>query len=354
MHRHLLRTLVPLAAPLFALLAGCSGKHDAANQDKTLHVFIWDDYLADGLVEKFEAANHCKVKLDYFDSNESMLAKIKAGGSGYDIIVPSSYMVKIMADDDMFLPLDHAKLPNLANLDGDLIGAFALDKQMTHSVPYMCAPTCLGYIEGKITGPTDTWAMLDSPGLNKRATLLNDMRETLGAALKSLGYSLNTTNQDEINAARDTVIRWKQHIAKFESDDYDGALASGEFVLVHGYAGDLFQAKEENDKVRIVVPKEGTSIAMDELAIPKDAPQPDLAHAFINFLCDPQVAAENTNYIYYLAPNTKAYPLIDEALRSDPVIMIAPELRTHSEVIQDLGADNAKYIKAWDEVKAAR
>ncbi|MCB1092075.1 MAG: spermidine/putrescine ABC transporter substrate-binding protein, partial [Verrucomicrobiae bacterium] len=194
----------------------------------------------------------------------------------------------------------------------------------------------------------------DRADLKGRMTLLNDMRETIGAALKFLGYSLNTTNEAELEKARDVVIGWKKNIAKFESDQYDAGIASGEFLLVHGYTGDLFQAQEENENVSIVIPEEGTSIACDDLVIPKDAPNPDLAHAFINFVCDPAVAAENVGFIYYLAPNKDAYPLLDQEIREDPAIFIDRAVLGKSEMIDDLGEEgNAKYIKIWDEIKAA-
>ena len=353
-----------VAGSLGLISAGCSGDKkpsgdgDGAgagggDKEKVLHVYNWDDYISEDLVAKFEKEQGCKVVIDTFDSNEAMFAKLKAGAGGYDILVPSSYMVKILKREGMIRELDKAKLPNLKHIDGDLVAAFAFDKEMMNSVPYMVAATGIGYIDGEVGEVVDSWKMLDNPALKGRITLLNDYRETIGAALKSLGYSLNTTDDAELEKAKEVVIGWKKNIAKFESDQYNQGLASGEFLVCHGYAGDIFQAKEENEKVRIIIPKEGTSIAMDELCIPKDAPEAELAHAFINFLCDPENAAENSNYIYYLAPNKDAYALIDDALKAEPVIMLAPEVRKNCEVVDDLGEDNLKYSKIWDAIKAA-
>ncbi|MCB1233079.1 MAG: spermidine/putrescine ABC transporter substrate-binding protein, partial [Verrucomicrobiae bacterium] len=199
------------------------------------------------------------------------------------------------------------------------------------------------------------WHLLERPELKGRITLLNDGREVIGAALKTLGYSLNTVADSQLQEAKEIVIKWKANIAKFDSDQYNAGIASEEFYIAHGYSGDLFQAQEENENVRIVVPQEGTSIACDDLVIPTDAPHTDLAYAFINFLCDAGVAAENTEYIYYLAPNKAAYELLPDEIKEESAIFIDPVIRGKSEMIDDLGPEgNAKYNAIWDEVKAAQ
>ncbi len=333
---------------LTAALTGCGEKKTV------LHVFTWDDYIKPELVTRFEAENDCQLVLDTFDSNEAMLAKLKAGASGYDILVPSSYMVKVLERENMIQPLDHSKIPNLANVDDVYLRDTAFDKEMKVSVPYMYAPTVIGYIEGKVENPEPSWRLFERPELKGRITLLNDARETIGAALKTLGHSINTLDDAQLEEAKNLVIQWKQNIAKFESEQANAGIASEEFLIVHGYSGDLFQAQEENENVSIVVPREGTSIACDDLVIPIDSPNPDLAHAFINFLCDAQVAAENTEYIYYLAPNKAAYELMSDDIKGEPAIFMDPAVLGKSEMIDDLGPEgNAKYNAVWDQVKAA-
>jgi spermidine/putrescine transport system substrate-binding protein len=253
----------------------------------------------------------------------------------------------------MLRDLDHAQLPNLVNVDREVL-AIALDPQMQHSVPYMLTTTGIGYLASRVEGFEPTWAMLDRTELAGRMTMLDDMRETLGAALKFLGYSLNTTDPTQLEQARDVVIRWKRNLAKLENEQYKTGLASGEFVLVHGYSGDLFQVQPENEDIVFAVPREGTSISCDDLVIPADAREVELAHAFINFLHDPQVAADNTNFIQYLCPNAPSYPLLEEEIRSNPGIFLDPELKARCEVIADLGESNALYGRIWDQVKAAR
>ena len=319
----------------------------------TLHIYTWADYIKPEIVERFEKENGCKVVIDTFDSNEAMYAKLKAGASGYDIITPSSYMVKMLEDQGMLLPLDHAKLPNIKNVDPDYL-KIAVDADMHHSVPYMLTNTGLAYSKKRVKNPEASYAMFDRPELKGRVTMLNDMRETVGAALKFLGYSLNTTDEKQLAEAKDLLIRWKRNLAKFENEQYKSGIASGEFLLVHGYSGDILQAQTENEDIVFVLPKEGYSVSCDDLVIPKDARETALAHKFINMLHDSKVAAENTEFISYLCPNKASYELLNEEIRKNPSLFPPAEVRAKSEVIHDLGADNQKYIKVWDQVKAAK
>jgi spermidine/putrescine transport system substrate-binding protein len=335
------------AVAALGLVAGC-----AKPAPKTLHVYTWADYIKPEVVQRFEQANGCKIVIDTFDSNEAMYAKLKAGASGYDVLTPSSYYVAIMSGQGMLLELDHAKLPNLANVDTAYL-RIALDPQMKVSVPYMLTNTGLAYLKSKVKDPRATWAMLDRTDLKGRMTMLNDMRETIGAALKFLGYSLNTTDDRQLDQARDVVIRWKRNLAKFESEQYKSGLASGEFLLSHGYSGDILTAQQENADIAFLAPQEGLSISCDDLVILKESKVPDLAHRFIDFLHDPKVAAENSLAISYLCPNTAAYADLPETFRNNPAVKLDPAVQAKCEVIRDLGADNAKYTRVWDQIKAA-
>jgi spermidine/putrescine transport system substrate-binding protein len=248
--------------------------------------------------------------------------------------------------------LDRKLLPNLKHIDPDYL-KIAIDPEMQYSVPYMLANTGMACLKSRVPDFQPTWKMLDRRDLKGRMTMLNDMRETIGAGLKSLGYSLNTTNDAELEAARDVVIHWKKNLAKFESEQYKTGLASGEFLLVHGYSGDILQAQRENSDIRFDVPVEGTSVACDDFVITKEAKQVKLAHQFINFMQEPDVAADNTNFVAYLCPNVTSYAKISEKIRQNPGIFLKPEVRARSEVIQDLGANNVKYTRIWDQIKAA-
>jgi spermidine/putrescine transport system substrate-binding protein len=166
------------------------------------------------------------------------------------------------------------------------------------------------------------------------------------------GLQPETTNEKELAEARDVILRWKRNIAKFENEQYKTGLASGEFFVVHGYSGDIMQVEESNEDIAYAVPKEGTSLSCDDLVIPKGVRERKLAHRFINFIHEPDVAAEHTEFIAYLCPNAASYGKLSPEILENPAIFLSPEVRAKCEVIEDLGADNEKYVKIWDEIKA--
>lgn len=340
-----------LAGALFALaaaaLCGCGPSKPV------LHLYNWSDYVNPDAIAQFEAKYGCRVVTDTFDSNESMYAKLKAGATGYDLIFPSSYQVLIMREQGMLLKLDHSKLPNLANIDGDYAGIVA-DPSYDYSVPYMISSAGIAYLKDRVPDIVPSWGMFTNSAYKGRVTMLNDFRETIGGALKFLGYSLNSTNEAEIAEATQVVIGWKKNLAKFENEQYKNGVASGEFLFALGYNGDVGQVMAENENVGFCLPREGVSLACDEMVIPTTAKEVGLAHAFINFIHDPAVAAENIAYTCYLCPNKAAYGKLPEDVVKNEVIFPPAEIRAKSESIRDLGAMNSLYIKAWDKIKAAQ
>lgn len=347
-----MKKLSQLASSLILLaaigwVAGCGSKVP------TLHLYTWQDYLDPELVTAFEKANQCRIKIDTFDSNETMYAKIQAGSGGYDIIFPSSYQVALMAQNKHIIPLDKAKLPNVTKHFDPAYGSLLLDTNLTYNVPYAITFTGLAYRKDKIgKAPVGSWACLDSPELKNRISLLNDMRETIGAALKTLGYSLNTSNPDELAKARDVVLRWKKNIAKFDNEQYKTGVASGEFIIGHGYNGDVAQVQQEDpEKIGFFLPKEGFSAACDEMVIPTSAKQIDLAYKFIDFLYEPANATKNIEYICTVMPNREGIAALPKEIRDNPCIIPTAEGLKKAEVIKDLGDNNKLYIKIWDEIK---
>jgi spermidine/putrescine transport system substrate-binding protein len=328
------------------LLSGCSDSRPVLN------IYNWADYMNPDVLKKFEKQYNCRIVLDTFDSNEAMYAKLKAGAKGYDLIFPSSYMVGIMEQQGMLQPLNHDLIPNLGNVDRKFL-ALTQDPQMNYGVPYLISITGIGYNKARLGELEPTWALIAKPEVAKRCTLLNDMRETVGAALKSLGYSLNTTSDKELAEAQKVLIAWKKNIAKFEVEEALRGLSSSEFLLVHAYNGDILQAMDENEDLAFLVPKEGTSIATDNMVIPVGADQVELAHAFINFIHEPANSAENMEFVYYLSPNVEGQKLVSQEFRDNPAIFIDPAVMAKNEVIRDLGKDNDKYTRVWDAVKAA-
>jgi len=344
MNRNILKT-IGTALLLAAATLGCGPRKPV------LHIYTWSDYVKPELIRRFQRENNCRVVIDTYDSNEAMYAKLQAGATGYDLLFPSSYMAKIMHEQGMLQDLNHDALPNLSNLDPDYLD-MAADKTMRFSVPYTATITCLGYLGSRVEEVEPSWGMLGREDLRGRMTMLDDYRETIGAALKFLGYSLNTLEDAELEEAKQVVLGWKRNLAKFENEQYKTGLASSEFLLVHGYSGDLMQVQEENDDIEIIVPREGTALSFDDMVIPASAKEVDLAHRFINFILEPDVAAELTEYIYYLCPNRPSYELLSEEIREDPILFPPPEVVAKLEMIDDLGEFNAKYTRLWDEIKA--
>ncbi len=328
------------------LLSGCSDSRPVLN------IYNWADYMNPDVLKKFEKQYNCRIVLDTFDSNEAMYAKLKAGAQGYDLIFPTSYMAGIMKEQGMIQPLKHDLIPNLGNVDRKYL-ALTQDPEMTYGVPYLISITGIGYNKARLGELEPTWALVAKPEVARRCTLLNDMRETIGAALKSLGYSLNSTSDKELAEAQQVVIGWKKNIAKFEVEEALRGLSSAEFLMVHAYNGDILQAMDENKDLAFLVPKEGTSIASDDMVIPVNADQVELAHAFINFIHDPDHSAENMEFVSYLSPNTEGQKRVSQEFRDNPAIFIDPAVVAKSEVIRDLGKDNDKYTRVWDAVKAA-
>jgi spermidine/putrescine transport system substrate-binding protein len=344
---------IPLAAWLGLALGAAVVLVRCGQSPPALHIYTWADYFKPALIARFEKEQRCRIVFDTFDSNETMYAKIKAGASGYDLLTPTSYMSSLMHSQGMLLELDHGRLPNLTHVDPEYLN-LAIDRTMEYSVPYMIVNTVIAFLGSRVEDFEPSWAIFDRPDLKGRMTMLNDMRETIGAGLKFLGYSINTTDIGELDAAKEVVIRWKRNIAKYENEQYKTGVASGEFLVVQGYSGDILQVQRENPDIRLAVPREGTVISVDDLVIPRGAGELRLAHAFINFLHDPAVAAENTAFLMYLCPNKDAYPLLPDDLRVNPAVFLEPEVRAKSEIIADLGEANSLYVKAWDEIKAAK
>ena len=317
---------------------------------ETLHLHTWADYISPEVVSRFETENDCQVVIDTFDSNESLYARIKAGATGYDVLVPTNYMVQIMAQEGLLAELDPALLPGLKNLDRTVL-ASVWDKSSRWSVPYTVGYAVIAYRKDRVSNPEPSWSMFERPELRGRITLLDDMRETLGAALKSLGHSLNTRDEAQLTAAADLVRRWRPNAARLDNEAYKAGLDSGEFLLVHGYSGDLFQVVQDNPKVGILIPREGVTIGCDMMVIPKTAPSKALAHRFIDFLLTPEVAAENMQWMGYPCPNTEAMKLVEPDFLAHPAITLPPEVRAKAEAIEDVGSDLEKYTRAWDRVK---
>ena len=346
-----MKTIKTLAGVALAcgVLSGCGPAKEE------LHVYTWSDYIAADVIKRFEEANNCKVVVDTFDSNEAMYAKLQAGSTGYDIIMPTSYQIPLMVKNKMIQKLDHAKLPNFKKNFDKGYASSTIDPTFKYGVPYAVTYTGLAYRKDKVgDAPVDSWKVFDTAALKGRMSLLSDMRETIGGALKFLGYSLNSTSAEEIGKAADVVIGWKKNIAKFDNEQYKTAVASGEWFVGHGYSSDIIQIMLEDENIGFSLPKEGFTIAFDEMVIASDSKQVELAHKFIDFCYDPDIAAQNMTEVCAPMPIAQAFPKLEEKLRK--LVVLDPATLKRGEVLTDFSDQpevHKMYVKAWDKIRSA-
>lgn len=347
-----------LVGSLAASLVACGGK--AGEEEQTLapelHVYNWSEYIDPQVYEDFEAEFGVHVVEDTFANNEELLAKLQAGAGGYDVIVPSDYMVAIMIEEGLLAELNHENLPNLSNLDSKFTDP-PYDPGLVHCVPYLWGTTGIGYNMEVFEEAPDSWAYMFDPELASqyagKFTMLNDMRETIGAALKYLGYSLNSTDEAELMEARDLLIQQKQWVYAYDAEQYEDLLSADEVVMVHAWSGDIFMVAEEDERLWYAIPQEGGTIWADNLCIPTTAPNKYTAEVFINYLLRPDVAAKNSNYTWYASPNAAATEYIDAEILEEPAIYPPPDVMERLEWMEDLGDATPLWERIWTEVKAA-
>lgn len=329
----------------------------------TLHIYTWSDYISPDVLESFEKALGVKVAIDTFDSNEAMYAKLKAGGTGYDLIMPSSYQIKTMAREGMIDKLDHSRMPNVMKNFDKSFATQILDNGFTYSAPYAVTYTGFAYAKDKIPegAEVDSWSILGNEALKGRISLLDDMREVIGSGLMYLGYSINSENPAEIDAAVEQILKWRANVRKFDSESYKTEVASGATWLGHGYSTDITQViigddesgAPARDDIGFALPKEGFAIAFDEMVVASGARRKDLAYAFINYIYDGDVAAVNMDYICGPNPVRPGIEQLDEDYRS-LIILDAQTLR-YGQILtsfDDKPEVQALYNKAWDRIKA--
>ncbi len=362
------KKLLGLLCGLALVAAACGGDDDASSAaecevgqtDGPLAIYNWTEYMDPELKDAFAAEFGVEVTEDNYDSNEVMQPIINAGGSGYDFIVPSDYMVSIMIEAGDIQALNRDAIPNLENLSSEFASGLPYDPEGTYTAPYQWGTTGLG-VDLAVTGEDvpRTWGLIFDADLATQygldgsyATLLDDPRETMGAALKYLGYSLNTTDEGELSEATALVNEAKARVAAFDSDQYDELLVTGDSAVAHGYSGNfLFQFFDADnpDQYTYFVPDEGGTRWIDNMAIPHDAPHPCTAHTFINFLLDAERGAQLTNWNYYASPNEAAVPFIDQEVLDDPIVY--PTDTSKLEEIEDTGDFETNFSDAFIEAK---
>ena len=309
----------------------------------TLTIYNWGDYIDAELLDRFEEETGIKVVYETFDSNEAMMTKIEQGGTSYDIAVPSEYMIDKMIEEDLLIPLDHEKLPNLPNIDERFMD-LSFDPDNAYSIPYFWGtvgivynPKMLGNIN--ITSWNDLW----DKRLRNEILLVDSAREVMGMGLNSLGYSLNDVNKAHVQEAKEKLDTLTPNIKAIVGDENRMLLENEEASIGLVWSGVASEIMYENEDLEYVVPKEGSNLWFDNMVIPKTAKNIDAAHQFINFMLDAEVAAQNADYVSYATPNKAALEYMDKEVVEDERFYPSAELTEKLEVYENLGRKNLAY-----------
>jgi spermidine/putrescine transport system substrate-binding protein len=340
-----------VAFVLMVLTTACGpAGNEQGKKPVTLHLFTWSDYTEETVVKEFERRFGVKVVTDTFGSNEELLAKLQGGASGYDVVVPSDYMVSILIKEGLLAELDPARVPNLADVYKHLKGLY-YDPQNTYSVPYLWGTTGIGYNADLVKPPPESWQALWDPRYKGKISLLNDEREVFGMALRAAGESLNATQPPKLEAAKARLMAQKALVKTYTSENYDQLLVSGEVVLAHGWSGTILRATDERPSIKYVIPKEGGTIWQDNLCVLKSSQHKGEAIAFINFLLEPQMAARITSKVKYASASEEARLFVPREIAQNPAIYPPASVVARLEWIQDVGEAIKLYDRAWTELK---
>lgn len=368
------------------LLAACGGTDadvqaaadecEAGAVDGDLNLYNWTEYIpygsiaedfeVDDLIAGFEEEYGVSVTLSEYESNEAMLQQVEAGGAPYDLVVPSDYMVSLMADSGLLVELNKDAIPNLSNLDPTFTN-LPFDPEGNYSVPYQWGTTGIGFSYDVIDDSEGiSWAIIFDPEQRAqyagKISMLDDSREALGAALKYLGYSLNSTSEEEVDAAAELIRETAADLATFSSAGYEDLLVEGTTTVAHGWNGDFFAAYDgastddydAYEDFGFAVPVEGGVVWVDNMAIPTTSESPCTAHAFIDYILDAENGATLTNYNYYASPNAAAEEFIYPEILEDPSIYPPQELFDDGslEFLEDLGDFTTYYEDAFVAAKS--
>ena len=356
-----------LALSLMGAMAGA-----AQADDKVLHVYNWSDYIAPDTIANFEKESGIKVVYDVFDSNETLEAKLLAGKSGYDIVVPSNNFLAKQIKAGVYQELDKSKLSNYGNLNKSLLKAVSVsDPDNKHAFPYMWGSIGIGYNPEKVKAALgvdkiDSWDVLLKPENIAKlkscgVSFLDSPTEMLPVALHYLGLPTDTQKKADLKQAEDLFLKIRPSIGYFHSSKYISDLANGNICVAVGYSGDIEQAKsraaEAGGKVKVAydIPKEGAGSFFDMVAIPKDAENVDAAYKFMNYLLKPEVMAAITNSVHFPNGNEKATALVDKEITSDPGIYPPADVQAKLYAIADLpAATQREMTRSWTKIKSGK
>ncbi len=340
--------------PVFglSLLTGC-GKSSAENGE--VIVYNWGEYIDPETLSLFEEETGIKVVYDEYDTNETMYPKVEAGASAYDVICPSDYMIQKMIDNDLLAEINFDNIPNMKNIGQQYLEqSKEFDPENKYSVPYCFGTVGILYNKTMVSGPIDSWAVLWDEQYADNILMQDSVRDAFMVALKLNGYSMNTLNETELQAAKNSLIEQKPLVQAYVIDQVRDKMIGDEAAIGVIYSGEAIYTQRENENLEYVIPKEGTNVWIDSWVIPKNAPNKENAEKFIDFMCRGDIALKNFEYITYSTPNTAAQELIeDEDIKNSKIAFPDFSQYENLETFQYLGSDgDALYNSLWKEVKS--
>lgn len=344
-----------LMALTLALLTALALIPAASAQSKVVNVFNWEDYINPDAITLFEQETGIKVNYMRFTTNEDMMVQVRTNPAAFDVVFPSDYAIERFVKEDLLMPLDKAQLPNAANTVAWLQNP-SYDEGSVYSVPYMWGTVGILYDSTRVQAPIDSWEALFSDAYKGEVFMLDSIRDSMGLALKYLGYSMNTRNPAELQAATQLLVKQKRDgiVKAYQVDETKDKMVSGEGILGVVWSGDAQYAINLNEKLAYSVPKEGSNVWVDGMVVPKAAKNPENAHAFIDFLCRPDVAQMNAEYIEYSSPNQAAIELMGDEYLENPNLNPPQEVIDGCEFFHDIQDYITIYNTLWDQVKNAK
>ncbi len=319
----------------------------------TLNILNWGEYIDPELITLFEEETGVKVNYVEMTSNEEMLIKLRSADNPYDMCFPSDYIIEKLIKDDLLQPLDLSKIPNAKNIADRMYEVTnTFDPGNQYSLPYMWGTLGILFNTKMVDETVDSWNILWDEKYSGQIWQYDSIRDALAVSLLRLGYDMNTQNPDEVAQAKEELIKQIPLLKGCGTDNIRASMINGKAALAVIYAGDAILCMEENPDLAYVIPKEGSNVWFDNVVIPKTAKNVEAAHAFINFLNDANLAARNTEFIYYSTPNQGAMDLLDEYFTENEVFNPSDETLARCSVYHDLGTFIEVYNAAWDEFKA--
>ncbi|MEN3038294.1 MAG: spermidine/putrescine ABC transporter substrate-binding protein [Candidatus Kryptonium sp.] len=321
-----------------------------AKNESVVNVYIWSDYLPRDVIEEFEKTTGIKINLDTYDSNEVLLEKLQTGVSQYDVVMPSDYMAQILIHQNLLQEIDKSKIPNIKNINKRFLN-LEYDPQNRFTVPFFWGTTGFAYRKDKIANLPESWAVLFDSKYSAKILMLDDMRECFAVALKFLGYSINEIDTVILMKAKELLMQQKKLVKQYNSSGFDQAILSGDVWIAHGWSGQLVKASEYDSNIVYVLPREGGTLWIDNLAIPKSAKNIENAHAFINFLLKPEISAKVSEFSGYATVNDSAKKLINPKYLTNKRYPDEETLKNF-ELMKDLGPVTKLLDRFWTEIKS--